>query len=256
MIEIKKKRHSDDIDPVDAPDQFVQTAGASVGWAAQNRSKFMLGVLAAIAIGGIVAGYFYYVDSQETAMSNALTSAVQVMRAPIGDARNPDAIASPPSSKPSEDTNEIRFDSSSVKYAELATKADQVLTEFPDEPVGEFAKLIKARALHGQGKYAEAAALYKQWSDAHAGAQEQVFVLQSLATSQAAAGESDAAVGSLEALKAVNEEAWGEMAGYQIARIHEAAGQKDKARKEYESLLEKYPDSSRAELVKMHLDFL
>jgi hypothetical protein len=154
------------------------------------------------------------------------------------------------------DEKEIRFDTSAAKYAELLSKADLVLTEYPAEPVGEFAKLVKARALHGQGSYAEAAALYKEWSDANPGTPVQAFVLQSLATSQAAAGDTAAAIVSLEALKALNEEAWGESAGYQIARVHDAAGEKDKARTAYELLLEKYPDSSRAALAKMHLDFL
>ena len=257
-IKIKKKgRRDDEVDPLDQPDQFIQTADKSVGWAAENRQTVIAGGVAVLVALLVLAGGVLYVNSKAASMSDSLTDAVKVMRAPIGDAPNPDAIAAPIAPKDGEDEKAgLRFDSSQKKYDEMAVKAEAVLSSYPTEPAGEFAKLIKARALHGQGKYAKAATLYKAWADAHAGAPEQAFVLQSLATAQAAAGQTDAAIASLEALKALGEDAWGETAGYQIGRIYQEAGQKDKARAAYEGVLTKYPDSSRAELVKMHLDFL
>ncbi len=257
-IKIKKKGRRDDesVDPLDEPDQFIQTADKSASWAVQNRQKVIAGLVAAgVAVAALAAGAFY-VQNKASSMSDSLTAAVKVMRAPIGDARSPDAVAAPVAPKDGEKPAGLRFDDSATKYTELGAKADAVTAAYGTEPAGKFAKLIKARALHGQGKYAEAASAYKEWSDAHAGAPEQAFVLQSLATSQAAAGETDAAIASLESLKALGEEAWGETSGYQIGRIYQEAGQKDKARAAYKGLLEKYPDSSRAELVKMHLDFL
>lgn len=257
-IKIKKKGRLTDegVDPLEQPDQFIQTADKSVTWAARNRQTVIAGSVAAAVAVAIIAGGIFYVANKNASMSDSLTDAVKVMRAPVGDARNPDAIASPIAAKEGEEPKGLRFDSADKKYVELGTKADAVIGAYAGEPAAEFAKLIKARALHGQGKHAEAATLYKEWVDAHPSAPERAFVLQSLATSQAAAGQADAAVASLETLKALNEEAWGETAGYQIGRIYQEAGQKDKARAAYQGLLEKYPDSSRAELVKMHLDFL
>jgi predicted negative regulator of RcsB-dependent stress response len=257
-IKIKKKGRRDDesVNPLDEPDQFIQTADKSATWAVRNRQTVIAGLVAAGVAVAILAGGVFYIQNKAATMSDTLTDAVKVMRAPIGDARSPDAIASPVAPKDGEEKTGLRFDSVDAKYTELGAKADAVTAAYAGQPAADFANLIKARALHGQGKYAEAATLYKAWADAHAGAPEQAFVLQSLATSQAAAGQTDAAIASLESLKSLGEEAWGETAGYQMGRIYQEAGQKDKARAAYTGLLEKYPDSSRAELVKMHLDFL
>ncbi len=248
-IKIKKRGEKSEevvLDPLlDTPDQFLQTADTSLSWASQNQQKIIVGVGAAVVL--VLVGVFMLNHFQQKSAdrSAALTAALDVLVAPVGEETEVDAKKKGP-----------RFVSEQDKYKSLGEKADVVLAEYGGTPAAELATIMKARASFGAGKFDEAAGLYKKWLDAHPTHSERAFVLQAMATAQAAAGKADEAVATLQSLKGLDAATFGELADVQAGQVYEAAGQKDKAKAAYEAVIKAYPDSSQLETVKMRLDLL
>lgn len=236
-------------DPLlDEPDQFFQAADASVSWASQNQQMLIMG------IGGVVVAVlvvvFLVTNLQKGKMetSAALTSAVEALNAPVGEAPTP-----APGSKAKDG---LRYSTAKQKYTEVDTRAQAVIDQHGGTPAAQMATLIKARAAHGLGNHDEAIKHYQAWLAANGTSPEKPLALLALANSQAAAGQVDAAIESLKQLKAFDEDSYGEMASLQIAQTYEAAGQKDKAKGAYEEMLKAYPDSNQIETVKLRLDLM
>jgi len=206
-IKIKKKKTAavEEVDPILEQDQFLQTSDKSISWAAKNRQKVVIVVVAIAAIA--LAGVFLakYSEKNESERVMALSEAVSA---------------------------------------------------HPNDNVAGPARLIKARGLVGLGKYEEAGTLYKEWLDAHPDAIERPIVLQAMASAQAAAGKSDAAVTALESLVLLDKKTYGETASYQIGQIYDSAGNKEKAKQQYDAFIKDYPESGKLELVKLRREAL
>jgi tetratricopeptide (TPR) repeat protein len=248
-IKIKKKKTDEveEIDPILEADQFLQTSDKSISWAAQNRQKVVVAVVVVASI--VIAAVFLskYTEKIELERTAALSDAVDSLETPItadGTAELGDAPVGP------------RFPTSEAKYKEVESKADAVLTAYPDKDVANPARLMKARASLGLGKYDEAVTLYQQWLDDNPNASERPIVLQAIATAQAAAGKPEEAVKSLESLVQTDKKLYGEMAAYQIGAIYESAGNKEKAKQHYDVFIKDYPDSGKLELVKLRREAL
>ncbi len=236
-------------DPLlDEPDVFFQTADKSVGWAADNQS-LIIGAVGFVIV-ALLVSFFLIQNSRNNAIerSDSLTAALDVMSGTVGDDAAPNPNAN--------NANIKRFSTSKAKYTELGAKADAVLSNHGGEDVAQLAGVMKARAAFGLGNYDEAITLYEGWLSANANSDEKPVVLQALAAAQAAGKKNDAAIATLEKLKALDADTYGEMASYQIGQIYEAAGQKDKAKAAYEELIKSYPDSKQLEYVKMRIDLM
>jgi tetratricopeptide (TPR) repeat protein len=248
-IKIKKKKTAavEEIDPILEQDQFLQTSDKSISWAAQNRQKVVIVVVAIAAIALVGVFLSKYSDKSEAERITALSEAVSVLETPI--------VSDTPAA-PGEEPVGARFPNAEAKYKEVEQKADAVLTAYPSDNVAAPARLMKARALLGLGKYEEASNLYQEWLDAHPNAIERPIVLQAVATAQAAAGKPDAAVTSLESLVLLDKKTYGEMASYQIGQIYDSAGNKEKAKQQYDAFIKDYPESGKLELVKLRREAL
>jgi hypothetical protein len=187
-------------------------------------------------------------DQGKVNVSDDLTKAISVLEIPLAP-----PIELPEASKKDDGPT---FKTAAEKYTALETSAKAVVDAHGSAPITGPAKLMLARAKVGTGKAAEALPLYEAWLAAHPSGPERPVVLQAMANAQSAAKKHEAAIGTLEELKKLDEKTFGESASYQIARIHEHAGQKDKARTSYEAFIKAYPESEKLEYVKMYRDLL
>lgn len=236
------------IDPLEEPDQFIKTADSSISWAANNQQLILIGVASIVL--AIVAGFAisHQMNQSRLERSDALSKAIEAMTAPVVTVKEGDPA-------PTDDKG-LTFSSEENKYKAMDERVSAVLDQYGSEEVAGPARLIKAQAAFGQGKYDEAISIYNAWLEAHPKARERSFILQALATAQAASGKSDAAITSLNSLKEIDAEAYGELVSFQVARIHEAAGNKEKAKAEYEAFVKNYPESDKLESAKLRLDML
>ncbi len=234
--------------PLDDLDQFMHTGQESVSWAAAN-PLMVVGALALVltAVGGAI-WFNAQTDKQAIETSDALTKAIDVLEIPLA----------PPVDIPDlkKDDEGPTFKTATEKYTSLETQAKAVVDAHGSAPIAGPAKLMLARAKVGTGKPAEAIPLYKEWLAANPKGAERPVVLQALANAQAGAKKYDEAITSLEELKKADDETFGESAAYQIARLQEKAGKKDKAKTSYETFIKTYPESEKLEYVKMYRDLL
>jgi predicted negative regulator of RcsB-dependent stress response len=230
-------------DPLlDEPDQFFQTADQSLSWAAKNQRLIVL--LVGLGLVLVLAGLFVnsHFQDENAAQSDALTAAVEILNAPV--------VSADDKNKP----KGFSFPTEKEKYTALSEQAGLVISDYGD--AGKLGSLYSARAAAGLGNYAEAVGLYQTWIDANDGSDEQPFVLQAMAVAQQADGKTDAAIGTLEKLKSIDQDAYGELASIQMGSVYESAGQKDKAKAAYEAVVKDYPDSAQLETIKMRLDLM
>ncbi|MEO1268704.1 MAG: tetratricopeptide repeat protein [Myxococcota bacterium] len=266
-IKIKKKGRKTDnsaeaeeqenqpVDPLEEPDQFIKTADSGISWMANNQQALVIGVVAIVL--AIVAGFAITYQMRQASLERAgvLTEAIDAMNAPVipppkeGDTPKPD-------DDDKDKDKGLTFDSEEKRYKTMEERADAVLSAYGSDDVATPARLVKAQAAFGLGRYDEAITIYDAWLKANPNARERTFILQAQATAQAAAGKAEDAIGTLNTLKNIDAEAYGELVSYQTARIHEAAGDKEKAKSEYEAFVKDYPESDKLEIAKMRLDML
>lgn len=231
-------------------DQFLASGKQSVDWATRHQATILVAVVGILLLAAGVVYFRQHQAEQRVEVSDKLTVALESLEARVGEepAPLPDTIKrrKPP----------LMYKTAQEKYAALSTQADEVLKTYGDQPAAGSARLMKARAAFGLGKFDEAAGLYQEWLKANPSAPERPFVLQALATTQAAGGKTDEAVTTLQELKKLNPETYGELVSWQSGVFYEAAGQKDKAKAAYEELVKTFPEGAHASQAQMRLDLM
>jgi len=187
------------------PDEFETLTGQVVDWADANRS-----LVGAIAIGILVIA--------------AIALGVARWRA------GRDAAASA-------DFQAARARFAAGSFDEAANGFEQVASDYPRAPFGRLARLYRAHALAGKGDAAAAATAYTEYLASSPPTDYlRQEALSGLGHAQQASGDAKAALESFTQAGAIAGPFRND-ALLAAARLHEAAGENDKAREIYASLL-------------------
>lgn len=189
------------------PDEFISTTGRVLRFLVEHRRKALYLILAIVAGVGGTFGYRYYERKQEAGAEIALHQALSLK--------------------------------------DRADALREVVSRYEGRRAGEFARLYLAHELRNKGKFAEAAARYREVLErAQEGSYERELARWGLAYSLEEQGELEEALFLYRALME-GDAVWlpREEAFLGAARIHENLGQRKKALKVYEALLKEYPFS-------------
>jgi tetratricopeptide (TPR) repeat protein len=187
------------------PDEFETLTGQVVDWADANRS-----LVGAIAIGILViAAIAIGVGRWRAGRDAAASAEFQAAHA--------------------------RFAAGS--FAEAANAFEQVASDYPRAPFGRLARLYRAHALAGKGDAGAAATAYTEYLASSPPTDYlRQAALAGLGHAQEASGDTKSALESFTQAGAIDGPFRND-ALLAAARLHEAAGENDKAREIYASLL-------------------
>jgi len=192
------------------PDEFETLTGQAVDWADANR-PLVIGIVAAVLVVAIVfLGLARWRSSRNEAAATAFRAAHAAFTA--------------------------------NKFSEAAQAFAEVADTYPSAPYGKLARLYRAHALAQQGDGAGAAIAYDEYLNSPPDSEYlRQEALNGLGHAKEETGDSAAALDAYTQA--------GALAGpfrtealLSAARLHEAAGQQDKAREIYASLAKQAPD--------------
>lgn len=234
------KNRKDDLDPNN--DEFIQTTRSALDWAYERRR--LLGLLIAVAliasVGGIVAKRMIHAASAEA--SQVFGEALKTSIAPIV-SREAEEIP------PKEESEVMTFESIEARATEALKGYEKTIAEKGDTKVGTLAIAGKADALFKLGRYDDAIKAYEEFLSkdlpSEASMPLRAMAIEGLGNAYEAAGKTDEAKAKFEELAGKESEVAARMARYHLARIAEAKGQEEEAKKLYAEVIEQSKEQGR-----------
>jgi tetratricopeptide (TPR) repeat protein len=219
-------------------DPFLRGSTRTLNWLADNRNTALagVGVLVALAIAAYIA--YNTMQQQQVAASSSVSAAIAAFEKPVKGSPAVDQILQSTDLDSLNDTYESR----EAKWKAVEKEASSSLETYPDNPVAQQARLMRAAASLRLEKYEQAISDYQAYLDNQPKEENLAIVYYGLGIAQGAAGKIDAAVKSFDKV-AENDEELEDLATYQKGILHQEAGNTEKAKKLYEQLLNDSPKS-------------
>ncbi len=243
----KSKDRKDDLDPNN--DEFIQTTRSALDWAYERRRFLGLLIVVALlaAVGGILTRRMIQADQADA--SKVYGEALEVATAPI-------IVRETEDIPPKAEDDALSFGSIEARATEALKQYEKTITEKGDTKVGALAVAGKADALFQLGRYDEAIKAYEDFLSKDIGKEADVslraLVVEGLGNAYEAAGKLDEAKAKFEQLAEKEPGVAGRMANYHLARLAQAGGEEDEAKKLYAKVIDQSKEQGRVS----KLDFL
>jgi tetratricopeptide (TPR) repeat protein len=207
------------------PDEFVSTTAKVLLWTRGNLRLILTGIIVGVLVASFILLWRIRTERRETAAHNSLQHASEIL-----------ASAEDPSSK---------------GYQEALDQFERIQREYPNTKAAQLAQLRLGQELLESKQYDKAVEIYRKFLNGNPGERlYRLFALQNLGYAYEGGGDYQRALDSFQKLVEMGEsflQPWGYI---NVGRCYEKLGKKEEAIENYRTLLEKYPDSTMALMVR------
>ncbi|HEY8515636.1 MAG TPA: tetratricopeptide repeat protein [Candidatus Binatia bacterium] len=202
------------------PDEFISLSRRAIEWGQQNLRLVQIGAAGLLGVLLLVGAITWYVQARAERAARAYYGANELFKR--------------------------------EQWGEAYESFRAVANDYGSTSYGRLAKLYAGRAAMKAGKPAEAVPMLREFANQAPDPALEQLALVELAAALEASGDASSARTELERAVAIDGPAKPE-AQISLARLAEAAGEKDKAIELYQKYLEEDPDGASAELARMRL---
>lgn len=227
-------------------DEFLTSTRSFVRYLFEKKSFLILGFGGIIALALIFVGVRYLVSSTGKEAQNSLAVALEYYKGPVV---SKEMIEKDPRLKYFR-----TFSDEKTKYTEAAAQFDAVSKSYKRKPSGIIALYYAGNCFYKIGDYETAANKYQEYIDRVKRAPDKSFsnfALEGLGYSLEMSGNTDGALAAFEKLAVPESGSFKERGLYNAARIYQIKNNNQKALELYKTLVQDFPESKRAQQVKM-----
>ncbi len=235
MPAIKKKFSRKDLKK---PDEFVSKGTEYSELLTIHKKKILIGLGAVAGTLVIASAVYIFLEERTLSSSKHINEALEVLGRPVKTASL--------FSGTSEGEDEESFASVNEKDRAVGEAFSSASGKASTRSIRMLAKLGEAQSQLSLGEYEKAAASYQAFVDNPGGAEPFLYLAyEGLGMALEGQGKKDEALTQYKLLEGVGDGKYMELALYHQARIHEAKGEKDKAKELYSRLAKDISDAPK-----------